>query len=65
MRCSISPYIGKRYKEEEEELWVLGPGVNKVSFRARPHHNVHCTLGERHKLLCNGKRNVWENMIVP
>jgi hypothetical protein len=22
-----------------------GPGVNEVSFRARPHHNVHITLG--------------------
>jgi hypothetical protein len=22
-----------------------GPGVNEVSFRARPHHNVHGTLG--------------------
>jgi hypothetical protein len=22
-----------------------GPGVNEVSFRARPHHNVHRTLG--------------------
>jgi hypothetical protein len=32
-------------KEEEEELRVLGPGVNEVSFRARPHHNVHNTLG--------------------
>jgi hypothetical protein len=21
------------------------PGVNEVSFRARPHHNVHGTLG--------------------
>jgi hypothetical protein len=21
------------------------PGVNEVSFRARPHHNVHSTLG--------------------
>jgi hypothetical protein len=31
-------------KEEEEELRVQGPGVNEVSFRAGPHHNVHCTL---------------------
>jgi hypothetical protein len=22
-----------------------GPGVNEVSFHARPHHNVHNTLG--------------------
>jgi hypothetical protein len=33
-------------EEEEEELRVQrGPGVNEVSFRARPHHNVHSTLG--------------------
>jgi hypothetical protein len=32
--------------EEEEELRVQeGPSVNEVSFRARPHHNVHNTLG--------------------
>jgi hypothetical protein len=31
--------------EEEEELRVRGPGMNEVSFRARPHHNVHRTLG--------------------
>jgi hypothetical protein len=32
--------------EEEEELWgQRGPGVNEVSFRARPHHNAHSTLG--------------------
>jgi hypothetical protein len=24
---------------------LLGPGVNEVSFRARPHHSVHNTLG--------------------
>jgi hypothetical protein len=24
---------------------VQGPGVNEVSFRTRPHHNVHHTLG--------------------
>ena len=30
---------------KKEELWVLGPSVNEVSFRARPHHNVHHTLG--------------------
>jgi hypothetical protein len=35
----------KTLQEEEEELWVLGPDVNEVSFRARPHHNVHRTLG--------------------
>jgi hypothetical protein len=35
----------KKPKEEEEELWVQGPGVNEVSFRTRPHHNVHHTLG--------------------
>jgi hypothetical protein len=34
------------FKEEEEELRVQrGPDVNEVSFRARPHHNVHSTLG--------------------
>jgi hypothetical protein len=33
-------------KEEEEELQVQGrPSVNEVSFRARPHRNVHNTLG--------------------
>jgi hypothetical protein len=32
-------------KEEEEELRALRPGVNEASFRARPHHNVHRTLG--------------------
>jgi hypothetical protein len=33
-------------EEEEEELWVQrGPGVNEVSFRTRPHHNAHSTLG--------------------
>jgi hypothetical protein len=31
--------------EKKEELRVQGPGVNEVSFRARPHHNVHRTLG--------------------
>jgi hypothetical protein len=33
------------YLKEEEELRVKGPGVNEVSFRARPHHNMHRTLG--------------------
>jgi hypothetical protein len=32
-------------EEEEEELRVQGPSVNEVSFHARPHHNVHRTLG--------------------
>jgi hypothetical protein len=34
-------------EKEEEELWVqrYGPGVNEVSFRARPHHSLHSTLG--------------------
>ena len=32
-------------EEEEEELQVGWPGVNEGSFHARPHHNVHCTLG--------------------
>jgi hypothetical protein len=32
-------------EEEEEELRVQGPSVNEVSFRARPHHNVHRILG--------------------
>jgi hypothetical protein len=32
-------------EEEEEELLVQrGPGVNEVSFCARPHHNMHSTL---------------------
>jgi hypothetical protein len=34
-----------KLKEEEEELRALGPGVNEVSFRARPHLSVHRTLG--------------------
>ena len=32
-------------EEEEEELRVGWPGVNEVSFRARPHYNVQRTLG--------------------
>jgi hypothetical protein len=32
-------------EEEEEEFRVERPDVNEVSFRASPHHNVHCTLG--------------------
>jgi hypothetical protein len=32
-------------EEEEEELLAEGPSVNEVSFRARPYHNVHRTLG--------------------
>ena len=33
-------------KEEEEEFQVEGElGMNEVSFRARPHHNVHNILG--------------------
>jgi hypothetical protein len=33
-------------EQEEEELWVQGgPGMNEVSFCARPHRNVHSTLG--------------------
>jgi hypothetical protein len=40
------PTLGEsEAEEEEEELWVQGPGVNEVSFRARLHHNVHRTLG--------------------
>jgi hypothetical protein len=35
----------KEEKEEEEELRVQGPGMNEVSFCARPYHNVHRTLG--------------------
>jgi hypothetical protein len=30
---------------EEEELRALRPGVNEASFRARPHHIVHRTMG--------------------
>jgi hypothetical protein len=30
-------------EEEEEELRIQGYGVNEVSFRSRPHHNVHRT----------------------
>jgi hypothetical protein len=38
--------LKKAYGKEEEELRVQrGPGMNEVSFRARPHHNVHITLG--------------------
>jgi hypothetical protein len=40
--------------EEEEELRAQGPGVNEVSFRARPHHNVHHTLGV-----------AWKHALVP
>jgi hypothetical protein len=32
-------------KKKKKELRVEGPGVNEVSFRARPHHSVHRTLG--------------------
>jgi hypothetical protein len=31
--------------EEEEEEEEEEPDVNEVSFCARPHHNVHYTLG--------------------
>jgi hypothetical protein len=31
--------------QEEEELRVQGPSMNEVSFRARPHHSMHRTLG--------------------
>jgi hypothetical protein len=31
--------------EEEEELRALRPGMNEASFRTRPHHNVHRTMG--------------------
>jgi chloramphenicol 3-O-phosphotransferase len=32
-------------QRREEELWAQRPGVNEVSFRARPHHSMHYTLG--------------------
>jgi hypothetical protein len=38
-------YGEEEEEEEEEELRVGRPGVNEVSFRARPHHNVHRILG--------------------
>jgi hypothetical protein len=38
-------FVALQSKQEEEELWALRPGVNEASFCARPHHNVHHTLG--------------------
>jgi hypothetical protein len=38
-------WIPHMEEEEEEELQVLGSSVNEVSFRARPYHNMHRTLG--------------------
>jgi hypothetical protein len=32
-------------KKKKNSRSKRGPGVNEVSFRARPHHNVHSTLG--------------------
>jgi hypothetical protein len=32
-------------KKKKKNSGPKGPGVNEMSFRARPHHNVHCTLG--------------------
>jgi hypothetical protein len=41
----VSKQEEEEEEEEEEELRVQGPSVNEVSFRARPHHNVHRILG--------------------
>jgi hypothetical protein len=35
----------KKKKKKKNNSGSKGPGVNEVSFRARPHHNVHRTLG--------------------
>jgi hypothetical protein len=35
----------KKKKKKKNSGFKRGPGMNKVSFRARPHHNVHSTLG--------------------
>jgi hypothetical protein len=35
----------KKKKKKKKNSGSRGSGVNGVSFRARPHHNVHCTLG--------------------
>jgi hypothetical protein len=52
--CSDPFYVIASNKEEEEppvqeppvqEPRVQGPSLNEVSFRARPDHNVHRTLG--------------------
>jgi hypothetical protein len=46
---SLNPCVKE---EEEEELRVqVGPSVNQVSFRARPHRNAHNILGVNTKLL--------------
>jgi hypothetical protein len=37
--------LKKKKKKKKNSGSRRGPGVNKVSFRARPHHNVHNTLG--------------------
>ena len=34
-----------RWKKRKNSGSRGGPGVNEVSFRTRPHHNVHSTLG--------------------
>jgi hypothetical protein len=30
-------------KKKKKNSRPHGPGMNEVSFRARPHHNMHCT----------------------
>jgi hypothetical protein len=32
-------------QKKKKKFGPQGPGVNEVSFRSRPHHNMHCTLG--------------------
>jgi hypothetical protein len=32
-------------KKKKRNSRTIGPGVNEVSFRARPHRSVHSTLG--------------------
>jgi hypothetical protein len=34
----------KKKKKKKNSRSKGGPGVNEVSFRTRPHHNVHNTL---------------------
>jgi hypothetical protein len=45
MECFWEKALQSTKEEEEEELWALQSSMNEVSFRARPDHNVYCTLG--------------------